>query len=187
MTDLLKNRWLHILTILLLIANIVTLTLLWTYNKKNGDAKIPPPPSGPVFEFITKELSLNQQQQDAYKILREEHRAAQLVVQDSVRKSKDAFFELMKLPAVSDSLLQQGSSKAAAFQQQLDILTLKHFQKVRALCNAEQQIKFDNVIQDALRKMGNPRPHGPGGPPPPGEREDNGPPLPPVAPPPGRE
>jgi periplasmic protein CpxP/Spy len=187
MTDFLKNRWLHILTILLLIANIVTLTLLWTNNKKNGDAKIPPPPSGPAFEFLTKELSLNQQQQDAYKILREEHRAAQLVVQDSIRKSKDAFFELMKLPAVSDSLLQQGSSKAAAFQQQLDILTFKHFQKVRALCNAEQQIKFDNVIQDALRKMGSARPHGPGGPPPPGTREGDGPPHPPAGAPPGRE
>lgn len=187
MTDFLKNRWLHILTILLLIANIVTLTLLWTNNKKNADAKIPPPPSGPVFEFITKELSLNQQQQDAYKILRDKHRAAQLVLQDSIRKSKDVFFELMKLPDVSDSILQKASSKGTAFQQQLDILTFKHFQKVRALCNAEQQIKFDNVIQDALRKMAVARPHGPGGPPPPGEREDNGPPLPPVAPPPGRE
>ena len=186
MTDFLKNRWLHILTILLLIANIVTLTLLWTNNKKNGAAKIPPPPSGPVFEFITNELSLNQQQQDAYKILRDEHRAAQLVIQDSIRKSKDAFFELMKLPAVNDSILQQGSSKAAAFQQQLEILTFKHFQKVRALCSAEQQIKFDNVIQDALRKMGGPRPHGPGGPPP-GAREENGPPFPPGAPPPGRK
>ena len=111
MTNFLKDRWLSILTILLLIANIVTLTLLWTNNKKIDTLKIPPPPSGPVFEFIKKELNLNQQQQDAYKILREEHRAAQLVLQDSIRKAKDAFFELMKLPAVSDSLLQATSSE----------------------------------------------------------------------------
>ena len=186
MTNL-KNHWLSVITILLLIANLVTLTLLWTNNKKIDTAKIPSPPSGPVFEFITKELNLNQQQQDAYKILRDEHRTAQLVLQDSIRKAKDAFFELLKLPAAGDSLLQSASSKAVAFQQQLDILTFKHFQKVRALCNAEQQIKFDTVIQTVLHKMGNTRPQAPGGPPPPGARGEDGPPPPPQGGPPERE
>ena len=188
MTDFLKNRWLSVITILLLIANIVTLTLLWANNKKTDTNKILPPSSGSVFEFITKELNLDQQQQDAYKILRDEHRAAQQILQDSIRKAKNAFFELMESPTVSDSLLHAASSKAVVFQQQLDILTFKHFQKVRVLCNAEQQIKFDNVIQDALRKMSNARPQGPpGGPLPPGARGENGPPPPPQGGPPERE
>ena len=89
MTNL-KNHWLSVITILLLIANLVTLTLLWTNNKKTDTAKIPSPPSRPVFEFITKELNLNQQQQDAYKILRDEHRTAQLILQDCKRESPAA-------------------------------------------------------------------------------------------------
>ncbi len=187
MTDFLKNRWLSIITILLLIANVVTLTLLWANDKKTDTNKIPLPPSGPVFEFITKELNLNQQQQDAYKILRDEHQALQRTLQDSIRKARDNFFELMKLPAVTDSVLQIASNKGLTFQQQLEILTFKHFQKLRILCNAEQQIKFDNVIQIVLRKMTNARPQGPGGPPPPGARGENGPPPPPSGGPPERE
>ncbi len=173
-----NNRWLSIATLILLVANIVTLTLLWT-NKKN-DATDKKDPPAPVFEFLTKELQLNEQQQAAYKLLRDKHQADQKKFRDSIRKAKDALFSLLKQPNVADSLLQEYSRRATAFDQQLDIITFKHFQEVRALCNTEQQKKFDTIIQDVLRRMAGPRRgrrpppggkrEGPGGfPPPPGE------------------
>lgn len=160
-----NNRWLTIISIVLLVANAVTLTLLWTGERRHREdrAAIPPPPGGQVFEFITKELQLTPQQQDAYKILREEHQAAQRVLQDSIRKSKDAFFNLLPDSSLTDAVLKAQSDKGLAFQQQLELLTFRHFQKLRAICTAAQQKKFDAIIKEVLLQMSGPRmrPQGP--------------------------
>ncbi|MEI8060266.1 MAG: hypothetical protein WCG67_08915 [Ferruginibacter sp.] len=157
-----NNRWLPIISILLLIANAVSLTILWSQNnmhQHDETAALPRPmgPTGEVFEFISNRLKLSEQQQDAYKILRMEYHAAQQVLQDSIRKSKDAFFELLKLPFINDSILQVASNKDLGYQQQLGILTFKHFQKLRELCNSDQQKAFDTIIMQVLLQLNGPR------------------------------
>ena len=164
MKQISNNRWLTIISIILLVANAVTLTLLWSGRPKHPpheEAGVTPPPGGQAFEFITRELKLTQAQQDSYKILREEHQAAQRVLQDSIRLSKDNFFELLQSPGVSDSVLETASKKALVYQQQLDLLTFRHFQKVRALCTPEQQKRFDEIIKQVLLQMSGPRMHPP--------------------------
>ena len=162
MNNITNNRWLSVIILLLLTANIVTLALLWTNKSaERRGMQQPSPPQGQVFEFLTNELKLDSAQQDTYKKLREEHRDGQRELQDSIRKTKDAFFALLKQPGVSDSLLRSASSRAAAADQMLDEFTFRHFQKVRAICNAEQQKKFDEIIQDALHRMAPPRRPGP--------------------------
>jgi protein CpxP len=173
-----NNRLLSLITLLLLTANIVTLGYLWTHRSAVVKEPIPQqPPGGPVFEFLTKELQLDSLQQQAYKVLRDEHQSGQRPLQDSIRKAKDALFELLKMQNPPDVLVQAQSAKAAAAEQQLDLFTFKHFQKLRAICTAAQQKKFDEIIQDILRRMapakrqqGPPPPGIRGGmPPPPGE------------------
>jgi len=161
MTGTKNNRWLPVLTLLLLVANIITLVLLWTNNKNLPVDKRPGRP-GAVFEYLTKELQLNDQQQSAYKQLRDQHQAAQKGIQDSIRNAKDALFSLLQQPNVPDSLLEEYSKRATAFDQQLDIITFKHFKQVRALCDATQQKKFDAIIKEVMRRMGGPGRHPPG-------------------------
>ena len=156
MTNFKNNRWLSIATMILLLANIITLTLLWTTKKNDIADKKQLPMPGPVFEFLSKELQLNEQQQSAYMLLRDKHQAGQKQFRDSMRKAKDALFSLLKQTTVADSTIQEYSKKAAMYEQQIDIITFKHFQEVRALCNAEQQKKFDKIIQDVLRRMAAP-------------------------------
>jgi protein CpxP len=158
-----NKRWLAIVIALLLIANVATLILLWS-NSKSGRDKQDAPPQGQVFEYVVKELQLNRQQQDAYAKLRTEHQQGQRMIADSMRKIKDSFFALLKDPAVPDSVVAAGSRKSAEMEQQLELLTFNHFQKVRAICTPEQQQKFDKIIEDVLHRMAKPR----GGPPPPG-------------------
>ena len=153
MSNLKNNRWLSVATLILLVANIITLTLLWT-NKKNENAAVKRMPPGQVFQFLTNELQLTEQQQAAYRILRDQHQASQQQFRDSIRKAKDALFSLLKQPTVPDSLLQEYSKRATVYDQQLDMITFRHFQQVRALCDPTQQKKFDNIIQDVLRRMG---------------------------------
>jgi len=179
MNNFTNNRWLSVITLVLLTANIITLALLWT-NKKTGGREEgkQPPPQGQVFEFLTHELKLDPAQQEAYEKLREEHQGGQKTMQDSIRKAKDEFFALLHEPNISDSMVKMYSRKAVDAEQKLDELTFRHFQKLRAICNAEQQKKFDGIIQEALHRMA---PAKRPGPPPPGMRppEGEGPPLPP--------
>ncbi len=176
-----NKRWLAIVIAVLLIANVATLVLLWS-NSKSGSNKEDAPPQGQVFEYVVKELQLNQQQQDAYAKLRTEHQQGQRLISDSIRNVKDSFFALLKDPAVPDSVVAASSRKAAEMEQQLELLTFKHFQKVRAICTPEQQQKFDKIIEDVLRRMARPR----GGPPPPG-RGGHGPEGMPPPPPPEKK
>ena len=180
MNNFTNNRWLTVVTLLLLTANIITLALLWTTkNKDRGNMR--PAPGGQVFEFLTKELKLDEQQQEAYKKLRDEHQQARRGIQDNIRMAKDEFFALLKKPDVSDSLINAYNRKAAEANQRLDEITFKHFQKLRAICNKTQQQTFDSIIQEALHRMAPPRREGPPPPsmndperrppPPPGEKK----------------
>ncbi len=173
MNNFTNNRWLPVITLLLITANIVTLALLWT-RKGNEEKRFPPQPQGAAFEFLTHELKLDAAQQEAYAKLRDEHRDGQRQIQDSIRKAKDEFFALLKQPNVPDSLVKQYSLRAVEASQRLDEYTFRHFQKLRAICSPEQQKRFDEVIQDALRRMGPPGRQGS----PPGMRPGEGPPPP---------
>ena len=178
MNNFTNNRWLSVITLLLLTANIVTLALLWT-NKKNEKEQVilQPKPGGQVFEFITHELNLDSAQQIAYEKLREEHQAGVRPLQDSIRNAKNTFFDLLADEKVVDPMIQEFSKRIAELEQQRDVLTFKHFQKLRAICNKEQQTKFDSIIQEVLRSMGGPK--RPPGPPRPGmENGDRRPPPP---------
>jgi Spy/CpxP family protein refolding chaperone len=156
-----NNRWFTVIVLLLLTANIVTLALLWINKKPErgflNDPPPPPPPGGQAFEFITHELKLDAAQQEAYKKLRDEHQSQVRPLQDSIGKAKDSFFELLKLENVTDSMVERYSKKIGNMEQQRDVFTFRHFQKLRAICNKEQQIKFDSVIQQALKQMAPPR------------------------------
>jgi len=181
-----NNRWLTVITLLLLTANIVTLALLWSHKKGGNGPQPPQPGGGEVFEFITHELNLDSAQQVAYKKLREEHQAGQRPLQDSIRKAKDDFFELLKQANVTDSLIRGRNKKIGDLEQELNLRTYLHFQKLRAICTADQQKKFDSIIQEVLKRFAPPRRQGPpppgmegerpGGdrmPPPPGMGEDD--------------
>lgn len=167
-----NNRWLTIITIFLLTANMVTLAFLWTNHTTNDKKENRMrPPNGQVFQFLTNELKLDSLQQVSYSKLRDEHQAGTKLLRDSIRKIKDAFFDLLQQPNVDENTVQAAAKKASETEQQMELLTFRHFQKVRAICNAEQQKKFDAVIKEVLRQM-TPRNNRQGPPPP---REGEGP------------
>jgi Spy/CpxP family protein refolding chaperone len=158
MSNITNNRWLSVITLLLLTANIVTLALLWTNKKSDREFEKPRrQPGGQVFEFINHELSLDPAQQQTYKTLREAHQAGIRPVQDSIHKAKDRFFDLLQQENVAEATMMEYGKRIGELEQQRDVITFKHFQKLRAICNKEQQAKFDDIIKDVLRRMGGPK------------------------------
>ncbi len=150
-----KNAWLYPVAGLLITANIITLAMLWMHRGGHDTGRdVVQQRTGGPFEFLSKELKLTKQQQDAYIILRDEHRRNSRELQDSIREAKDALFTLLKQDTVKPEELTQRTNNAAALSSRLDLVTFHHFQKLRALCTPEQQKRFDEIIREAMRGMG---------------------------------
>jgi Spy/CpxP family protein refolding chaperone len=162
-----KNRLLVGLVILLLIANAATIAMFWI-----GRAKRPPAPRGEVKDFLVKELNLDSNQQIKFEQLRNEHRHAVDSLREKVKQAKDAMFELVKDPAATDSIKHTAAEAVGIITEEIDLYTVEHFQKLRAICNPEQQKRFDELLHQVTSMMAPPpppkHPDHPGGPPPDG-------------------
>lgn len=171
-----KNKLLSWLVILLLVANAATITMFWL-----GKKHPPLPPKGTPNEFLIKELKLDAKQQEQLAVLVKAHRQAAEPLRKKIKEAKDSFFDLLQQSSVTDSTRKVAAMAASAISEELDLLTLDHFQKIRALCTPEQQRKFDSIIHQVTSMMAPPQPNGPGGRPqgPPPEGPDGErPPLP---------
>jgi Spy/CpxP family protein refolding chaperone len=170
-----KNKLLTGLVVLLLVANAVTITMFWL-----GRPKHPSPSKGSPREFLVNELKLDAKQQEQFDMLRKAHHEAADQLRDKIKNAKEAFFDLLKQQNVTDSAKQEAAKAVSVNTEALDLLTLNHFQKIRALCTSEQQKKFDEIIQQVASRIGQPRPpgvpdNGPQGPPPAGPDGDRPP------------
>ncbi|HEV7783268.1 MAG TPA: Spy/CpxP family protein refolding chaperone [Chitinophagaceae bacterium] len=170
-----KNKLLITLVVALLLANTATIIMFWSGKKTGPLLK----PGGAPKEFLVKELKLDQKQQEQLDALVKEHRASAEQLRKKTREAKEAFFDLLKQQGVPDSIKQVAAKAVSVNTEELDLLTFAHFQKIRALCTAEQQQKFDEIIHEVTRMMAQPgRPMGAGHPqgPPPDGPGGNGPP-----------
>ena len=154
MTTLTKKWWLPALVVLLLVANTVSLVLLWVKPHPK-----PMRPHEKPFEFLVRELGFDNAQQEHYRLLVQEHREESGRIKANVKREKEELYKLMKQVSVTDSMLTNHTNRIAGEISQLELVTYRHFEKVRMLCKPTQQVKFDQVIQQVLEMMG-PR-HGP--------------------------
>ncbi len=179
-----KNKWMAIGIVVLLLANITTLTVIWYMRAGQPLPFGPPPPQNQTFDFVVKELSLSTEQQAQYAALRTEHQQQTNKIRLQIKQEKDSLFSLIQQPAVADTAIQALIEFTALKQGELDMATFTHFRKLRAICTPAQQIKFDSIIVQVSRMIGPAGGGGrPGGPPPPHkpgeERGAGGPPPPP--------
>lgn len=174
------GRWITIIALVLVTANIVSLVFLWTKRPMHEmGPKGEMPPNERPFEFLNHELKFDSVQREQYRVLRDKHQATVRPLTDSLRRSKDAFFALLNAETGGDSLVMQRARQISSLEEQLNMATFRHFQKLRLICTADQKKKFDELIQDVLRRMAPPKQQGPppmrpgagrpGMPPPPGE------------------
>lgn len=161
-----KNKLLTWLVILLVAANVATIAVFWLNRPKQHRA-----PKGSPQEFLVKELKLNTEQQQQFQVLVSAHQQGAEQLRSKIRTAKEAFFNLLKQSNVTDSVKQTAAKAVSMITEELDLLTLDHFQQVRRLCTADQQNKFDEIIHQVTSMMG--PPGNPGG-----GRQGNRPPPP---------
>jgi Spy/CpxP family protein refolding chaperone len=150
-----RQKWLLVLVAILLLTNIATLSIYW-FKKPNREA-------GPgrdggnrekkMGQFMVDQLKFDATQEASYWKLRDSMIAIQKPVMDSIRSAKKRFFDLLNRAETTDSILIDRSNEIAEMQKKLDLVTFRHFQKVRAICRPDQLQKFDTVIKEIVNRM----------------------------------
>jgi len=170
-----RNKWLAIAVLLLIAFNVATLIAFWLIRDRRPGP--PPEQRSGVVEFLAKELGFDSMQKQKLAHLHDEHQIKMKEVRENNREAKKVFFDLLQQHDIPDSTLQKAATASAKYDAETDMLTFRHFQKVRDLCTESQKKKFDAVIQQVLRMMAPPPPGDHQGPPPRrGEGMHDGPP-----------
>ena len=152
-----KTKLLTIAVIGLLILNFATVTFLWLGRPHpprfgQGMGRNGRPPAA---AFLVKELNFDANQTSSYDLLRKAHHQKNVDLQDVLRQKRETLF---------NGIATNDTSKLAEIgeiQKEFDRSTFLHFQEVRTLCRPDQQPKFDQIIGEVLRIMGNKMPPSP--------------------------
>ncbi len=148
-----RNKYLLIIIGVLLLTNIALLAFFLSQKpgkQRTAGVKNERPGIG---EMLKNEVGFTDDQVAKYKVLKEEQRQTIKPMYDDMRKTKESMFQLLSHPA-ADSLVNQVTDAIAQKQKALDLQTFSYFRKVRSLCTAEQQPKYDSLILRTFRKMG---------------------------------
>ncbi len=150
-----RQKWLLVLVAILLLTNIATLSIYWF--KKTAHDGGPGRNGGHrekrMGQFLVDQMQFDAGQEAAYWKLRDSMIAIQKPVMDSIRSTKKRFFDLLNHAETTDSTLIAHSNEIAEMQKKLDLVTFRHFQKVRAICRPDQLQKFDTVIKEIVNRM----------------------------------
>jgi len=157
MNTIRKNKLLIWFFVLLLLANIGTLIFFWIGRMKNNSSQ-----DRQAIEFLIGQLKFDKVQQEKFEVLVAEHRSLSGKLRKEIGQSKEEMFSLLKSERITEIMMQAAVKKVSAKTESLDLITIDHFRKVRALCNTEQKKQFDGILDQLSRIMGNQRP--PGGP-----------------------
>jgi Spy/CpxP family protein refolding chaperone len=147
-----NNRFLKIVIIALLLINIGVLSYVWmgAHNGPSGDGHRQGPD---VFGYLCKELQLDDEQTKQYAALRDEHHQAMQAIQHKSHQLRDRFFDMLHVSPVDSAAIKSMSDSIAHTQEQIELVTFYHFQKVRAILRPDQQKHFDSIIQETLSMM----------------------------------
>jgi protein CpxP len=150
-----KQTVLVTLVIVLVALNIGLVTFMWYTQRPDRG------PGGPeTASFLMHELKFSKEQEQHYLELQRELTDSIEPIRERERQIHDRFFDMMHATTPDSALVASTIDSMGHIRAQLEYFTFIHFRQVRALCNTEQQQRFDRIITETMRRMG-PRPSGP--------------------------
>ena len=144
-----KSRVYVFLIILLAVLNVALIVFFWKgpiskFGRHGGPFKLE--------YFLEKKLELTQEQMHEYRQLRKTHFQEVALQLRKMRGLKGELFDLVgqedNTGKRADILEQIGKTQLT-----IDSLTFVHFENLREICNDDQQLKFDNVIKEVMRRI----------------------------------
>ncbi len=145
------NKILAFFTVALLITNVVLVYFLWKDKRSNTHAD---KSKGDRGDWMVDELKLDEKQKVQHKEIKDAHFTRMKPVFDSITSAKSHLYKQLQEPKANDSLITLYTNAIGQQQSLISIYTYEHFQKMRAICTPEQQIKLDELIQKIVHNMG---------------------------------
>ncbi|HYD22232.1 MAG TPA: periplasmic heavy metal sensor [Flavipsychrobacter sp.] len=150
-----KNEHFYkIVIIMLLLLNAGVLGYLWLHNDDRKG-----PPHGPHMrpdQMIIERIGLDDKQQEAFRVLKDEHHNQMIDIQGADSKLHTDLFALLKQDPVDSVLKDDLLAKLKTNDSLKEEMTFDHFRKLRAVLRPEQQPKLDELVAElAGRIMGN--------------------------------
>ncbi len=147
-----KNKSLVSIIIFLLITNIAMLIFFLVINNP-VQRNSPGHDQNGISNLLKKDVGFNDAQLEKYMSLRKVHLEKVKPLFDDVRKSKEGLYDLLYMPQVSDSAINNAADQIAEKQKNLDMEMFNHFKMYRSICTPDQLKKFDTTIKKVITRM----------------------------------
>ena len=106
--------------------------------------------------MIIKELSLDEQQQDKFSTMREQHHSNMILLDRELEETAKSY--LSKMVSTDTSNVDSLRQAIGRLEMQRASVTYQHFKDLRSICNAEQQEKFEALLPELFRILTMPPP-----------------------------
>jgi Spy/CpxP family protein refolding chaperone len=143
MNDRRKYRLLITLVLGLALLNVALLLWFGPFRHSHREGHRP----GERLTFLTRQLNFTKNQQQQYHTLRERYFVQRRIVAEGVRPLRKRFFGQLSDTTASDSALLTQAQQYHTQLARIDLLTLRHFQQVAAICTPEQRKKLATIVQ----------------------------------------
>ncbi|MFI0428077.1 Spy/CpxP family protein refolding chaperone [Mariniflexile sp. HMF6888] len=127
-------------------------------------------------DFIARELQFNESQMQKMHMLSREHHHKIRQIHTSLRTLKNALFKNISVSPLNTSEIDSISNEIGFLEKERDIATFYNLREVYNLCNEKQKERFNEIVTEALHKVGEKKQR------PPIPHEENGRMLPPPHP-----
>jgi len=178
---------LRLAVVLLVLCNIGLLITIWVkphFELGRGAMQGETPR-----DFVVRNLKFDEQQTKQYDAMVKDHQEAMKQLRHEAMDYREQLFSTLANEGRPGNNPDSLARLIASNQQQIEMVTYRHFAQVRALCTEDQKQEFNKIIGDVIKKM-NGNMHPPGGrreppadghgPPPDREGPPGGPPPPDV-------
>ncbi|MBC8754522.1 Spy/CpxP family protein refolding chaperone [Kordia sp. YSTF-M3] len=112
------------------------------------------PPDRNPGQFIAKELNFDEAQMNDFRNMNRAHHEAMREISREIKELKDALFNELSETGVNETEVNDIARRIGEKERQKDLKTFYHFKEVQKICNDEQRLRFNSIIQDALHRHG---------------------------------
>ncbi|OWY26059.1 hypothetical protein C7N43_35765 [Sphingobacteriales bacterium UPWRP_1] len=144
-----ENKFLKLIILLLVLLNAGMLGIIWLRK---------PPPHLPgggksAAVYLTKELGFTSQQEEQYQKMHRQHHQTVDSIRTADQEIRQRLFDLLQTNLTDTTDAAQLANSLGNNRAKTEWVTFTHFKEVKQLCTPEQQIKFNRVIDEALRML----------------------------------
>ena len=144
-----SNKIFIIVIALLLIANVVTLSLLLTDKKTDNEDR-----KNSMRNYLKNEIGFTDAQLIVFDTVKSHHRTEVKPLFDEMRTHKQLNLKNIGAQNFSDSSIKNASEYAAVQQKNLELKMLNHLKVIRNLCTPQQRAIFDTGFYKMMTRPG---------------------------------